>query len=73
MTNDSIPNLTAFDEAALDQAFAGLEAQARSDAAALNQEASGAEAFRLKWLGRKQGLLNEVSDQWLKAAPGPAK
>ena len=31
------------------------------------------EAFRLKWVGRKQGLLNEVSDRWLKAAPGPAK
>jgi len=68
MTNEAIPNLTAFDEAALDTAFARLEAKARADSAALDQE-----AFRLKWLGRKQGLLNEVSDRWLKAAPGPAK
>ncbi len=52
MTNEAIPNLTAFDEAALDQAFAALEAQARASAAALD-----AEAFRLQWLGRKQGLL----------------
>ena len=31
------------------------------------------EAFRLQWLGRKQGLLNEVSGRWLKAAPAEAK
>ena len=68
MTTENIPNLTAFDEAALDQAFAQLERQAREAAAALD-----AEAFRLKWLGRKQGLLNEVSDRWLKAAPPQAK
>ena len=68
MTNEAIPHLTAFDEAALEQAFALLEAQARADAAALD-----AEAFRLKWLGRKQGLLNDVSGQWLKAAPPEAK
>jgi len=68
MTNEAIPNLTAFDEAALDQAFARLVAQAHEDAAALD-----AEAFRLKWLGRKQGLLKEVSDRWLNVAPGQAK
>ncbi len=68
MTNEAIPNLTAFDEAALDKAFAALETQARADAAALDLE-----AFRLKWLGRKQGLLNDVSDRWLKAAPPQAK
>src|SRR5580704_8667241 len=73
MTNEAIPNLTApaltgFDEAALDKAFRSLEAQARESAATLD-----AEAFRLQWLGRKQGLLQEVSDRWLKAAPGPAK
>src|SRR5271167_4448468 len=73
MTNEAIPNLTApaltgYDEAALDKAFATLEAQARASAATLDVE-----AFRLQWLGRKQGLLQEVSDRWLKAAPGPAK
>jgi phenylalanyl-tRNA synthetase alpha chain len=72
MTNEAIPNLTAFDEAALAQAFAALEKQARADAAALNDEAAQ-EAFRLEWLGRKQGRLNEVSGRWLKAAPPEAK
>jgi len=70
--NIEIPNLTAFDEAALDAAFAQLEAQARAAAAAVDTEAA-VEAFRLQWLGRKQGLLNEVSNRWMKAAPPDAK
>jgi phenylalanyl-tRNA synthetase alpha chain len=67
-----IPNLTAFDEAALGEAFAALEQQARAAAATLNDEAA-VEAFKLQWLGRKQGLLKEVSDRWQKAAPAEAK
>jgi phenylalanyl-tRNA synthetase alpha chain len=72
MMNEMIPNLTAFDEAALDQAFAQVEKQARDGAAALDSS-EAVEAFRLRWLGRKQGLLNEVSGKWLKAAPPEAK
>ncbi len=70
--NIDIPNLTAFDAAALDSAFAMLEQQARAAAAAVDGEAA-VEAFRLEWLGRKQGRLNEVSGRWLKAAPVEAK
>jgi phenylalanyl-tRNA synthetase alpha chain len=70
--NEEIPNLDAFDEPALDRAFAQLERQARAAAAALDNEAA-VEAFRLEWLGRKQGRLNEVSGRWLKAAPPEAK
>ncbi len=72
MTTEAIPNLTAFDEAALDQAFTVLERQAREAAAALDGE-TAVDAFRLEWLGRKQGRLNEVSGRWLKAAPPDAK
>ena len=54
--NIEIPNLTAFDEAALDSAFAQLERQARAAAAALDDEAA-VDGFKLQWLGRKQGLL----------------
>ena len=70
--NDEIPNLTAFDEAALNLAFSQLEQQAREAAAALDGEAA-VEAFRLKWVGQKQGRLKEVSGRWLKAAPPEAK
>ena len=72
MMNEEIPNLTAFDEAALDQAFGAVERQAREDAAAIRGEAD-VESFRLKWLGSKQGRLNEISSRWLKAAPPEAK
>jgi phenylalanyl-tRNA synthetase alpha chain len=72
MTNEEIPNLTAFDGASLDEAFGALEQQARGDAAALDGE-TAVEAFRLKWLGTKQGRLKEVSARWLKSAPPEAK
>ncbi len=32
-----------------------------------------AEAYRLEWMGRKQGRLKLISDAWLKAAPPEAK
>ncbi len=72
MTNDSIPDLTAFDDESLNQAFAALEQQAREAAAKINSE-EDVEAFKLVWLGRKQGRLTEVSARWLKAAPAAAK
>ncbi|HEX8812258.1 MAG TPA: phenylalanine--tRNA ligase subunit alpha, partial [Terracidiphilus sp.] len=72
MTNEAIPTLTAFDEASLDKAFAALEAQARSDASTIASPEQ-VEKFRLEWLGRKQGRLNDVSGKWLKAAPPEAK
>jgi phenylalanyl-tRNA synthetase alpha chain len=72
MMNEGIPSLTAFDDAALNEAFAALEGQAREAASALHGEAE-VEAFRLEWLGRKQGRLNEISSRWLKAAPADAK
>jgi phenylalanyl-tRNA synthetase alpha chain len=72
MTNDSIPNLTAFDDDSLDRAFAALEEQARAAAARIDGP-EAQEAFRLEWLGRKQGRLTDVSGRWLKAAPADAK
>jgi phenylalanyl-tRNA synthetase alpha chain len=72
MTDESIPNLSAFDDESLSKAFAALEHKARVAAAQLTCEAD-VEAFRLEWLGRKQGKLNEVSARWLKAAPVEAK
>ena len=72
MTNEDIPDLPAYDEAALDKAFAALKKQANEDAAALTNP-DAVEAFRLQWLGRRQGRLNDVSARWLKASPPEAK
>jgi len=72
MTDDAIPNLPDFNDAALEGAFSALEQQARDEAAQVSGP-DAVEAYRLRWLGRKQGRLNEVSSRWLKAAPAEAK
>jgi phenylalanyl-tRNA synthetase alpha chain len=62
--------LTDFSPSSLNAAFAAVEAEARAQLASPDFDA---EAFRLAWLGRKQGRLKAISDAWLKAAPPDAK
>ncbi|MGA7108444.1 MAG: phenylalanine--tRNA ligase subunit alpha [Terracidiphilus sp.] len=71
MTNDAIPTPLSFDDDALDKAFAAVSRQAQDEAAQLATP-DAMEAYRLRWVGRKQGRLNDVS-AWLKAAPPSAK
>jgi len=70
--NDVIPQLSAYDDAALDAAFRSLIEQVQAGASSLST-AEAQEAFRLEWLGRKQGRLKLVSDVWLKTAPVDAR
>jgi phenylalanyl-tRNA synthetase alpha chain len=65
---DQIPHLPAYDEATLDASFAILAEEVRATAADHDPE-----AFRLLWLGRKQGRLKLISDAWLKQAPPEAR
>ena len=68
----AIPELKQYDEVELDRVFAELEAEVAAQTRALtNDEAM--EAFRLEWLGRKQGRLGQLSAAWLKSAPVEAK
>ncbi len=67
--NEEIPALNSYDDASLDAAFARLRDEAHTDTASHLD----AEAFRLRWLGRKQGRLKMVSDAWLKSAPAEAR
>ena len=67
--NETIPQLPSYDEPSLDAAFAMLTDEVRSEAAALRDT----EAFRLRWLGRKQGRLKLIGDAWLKSAPADAR
>ena len=62
--------LTDFSEASLDAAFGRVLVEARDATAAPGFDA---EAFRVEWLGRKQGRLKAISDAWLKAPPPEAK
>src|SRR3954464_15521574 len=65
----TLPKLTDFSPAALDAAahelIAACEAEAKS--------AQDFRAFRDRWLARRNGILTQVNELWLKAAPKEAK
>jgi phenylalanyl-tRNA synthetase alpha chain len=72
ISGEAIPQLSGYSEAELDKAFAAISSEVETSAATLDTPES-VEAFRLQWLGRKQGRLKAVSDAWLKSAPVEAK
>jgi len=69
---DAIPHLSGYSEAELDQAFAAISREVETSSASLATP-EAVEAFRLQWLGRKQGRLKAISDAWLKSAPVEAR
>ena len=68
----TLPKLVDYSEAELDQAFKKLTAEMYADLENCNSE-SEAEAFRIKWLGRKSGHLTTIREAWLKEAPKEAR
>ncbi len=68
----AVPKLDDYSPDALDSAVGELLAALDAETAALQSEADW-KAFRDQWLARKNGVLTQVNDTWLKAAPGPAK
>src|ERR1700719_3993781 len=54
------------------EAIASLFGELRSTAAAESAQINGAdslESFRVKWLGRRDGICSRVTENWLKPAP----
>ena len=68
----SVPKLKSFSAAALDKAVEKLLAALKQEAAAVKSEADW-KTFRDRWMARKNGVLTEINDLWLKAAPKEAK
>ena len=68
----TVPKLEDYSPAALDRAVADLFAALDAETAALHSDSDWRE-FRDRWLARKNGLLTQVNDNWLKAAPKEAK
>jgi len=68
----TVPKLTDYSAAGLDAAVRDLLSALDSEAAAVNGE-SQQKAFRDRWMARKNGVLTQVNDDWLKAAPNHAK
>src|SRR6202789_925633 len=67
--NEAIPPLDNYAEPSLNAAFRTLAEEVRSETISVPD----VEAFRLRWLGRKQGRLKLISEAWLKSAPPEAK
>jgi len=68
----SVPKLGDYSPAALDAAMRELFSALEAEASSVSSEASWKE-FRDRWMARKNGILTQINDQWLKAAPGPQK
>ncbi|MDQ2833244.1 MAG: phenylalanine--tRNA ligase subunit alpha [Acidobacteriota bacterium] len=71
MSEQTIPDLSGYEDPMLEAAFTTLRQEVRSTAA--ETAAADPEAFRLHWLGRKQGRLKLISEAWLQSAPPEAK
>ncbi len=68
----TVPKLKSFTPATLDKAAEKLLAALKEEAKGVTSEADR-KAFRDRWIGRKNGVLTEINDLWLKAAPKDAK
>jgi len=67
-----VPQLADFSPPSLDAAVRELLAALESESAAIASEAEH-KAFRDRWMARKNGVLTQINELWLKAAPGPQK
>ena len=68
----TVPKLKDFSPAALDKAVEKLLAALDKESAGLTDE-DQRKAFRDRWLARKDGILTQVNELWLKAAPKESK
>ncbi len=68
----SVPKLEDFSPEPLDAAANELLRALKVEASEVLGE-KAAEEFRNRWMAQKNGILRQVNDLWLKAAPGPAK
>jgi len=68
----SVPKLTDFSSAALDAAAGELLFALEQESSAVSSE-NDWKNFRDRWMARKNGVLTQVNDLWLKAAPKDAK
>jgi phenylalanyl-tRNA synthetase alpha chain len=68
----SVPKLTDYSTAGLEKAFAALISACQEEALQVD-ELARFKSYRDRWLARKNGLLTQVREVWLKEAPHEAK
>jgi phenylalanyl-tRNA synthetase alpha chain len=71
-TSKTLTALGATTGAAVPPLFAEIRLRFDTDSAAIHDE-SAWKAFRDAWLGRKSGVLAQITDNWLKPAPPDLK
>jgi phenylalanyl-tRNA synthetase alpha chain len=68
----TVPKLTDYSPAALEKAAAECIAACQAEAAEVRSDAD-LKSFRDRWMARKNGILTQINDLWLKGAPKEAK
>jgi phenylalanyl-tRNA synthetase alpha chain len=68
----AVPKLKDFSAKTLDSASKKLLAALEEESQAVTNETEW-KAFRDRWMARKNGILTQINDLWLKAAPKEAK
>ena len=68
----TVPKLTDYSTSALLKAFHKVKSAFQNELAEPDSEAAW-KIFRDRWMARKNGLLTQINDLWLKAAPKEAK
>ena len=68
----SVPKIKAFSQSALDKAVEKLLAALDAESKNVGGEAAW-KIFRDRWISRNNGLITQVNDLWLKAAPKESK
>jgi phenylalanyl-tRNA synthetase alpha chain len=68
----TVPKLTDYSPAALEEAAGECVDACRAEAAEVRNDAE-LKAFRDRWMARKNGILTQINDLWLKGAPKEAK
>jgi phenylalanyl-tRNA synthetase alpha chain len=82
-TTYTVPKLETFSPEALDRAAADLRKAYEDEAKNILQigqafrdrpnREQAFQVFRDRWIGRKNGILTQINETWLKVAPGPSK
>ncbi len=68
----TVTKLTDYSAAALEKAAGECIAACTAEGAEVRSEAD-LKTFRDRWMGRKNGILTQINDLWLKGAPKEAK
>jgi len=67
-----VSKLEDYSPSALDQAAQDVLTALKEESAAVHNEADW-KAFRDRWMARKNGILTQMNDAWLKSSPNTAK